>query len=71
MWRNSLADHAGAVARYKRALALGGTRRLPEIYSTAGAKLVFDPETMGELVGLVEAKIEELRESFAEAEQAA
>ena len=61
IWRASLDDQAAAVARYKAALALGGTRPLPEIYRAAGAELVFDAEPMAELVALVEARIEELR----------
>lgn len=61
VWRDSLADPAGAVARYKAALALGGTRPLPEIYRTAGARLVFDADEMRELVELVELEIARLR----------
>ena len=47
--------------QYRAALALGGTQGLPEIYRTAGARLVFDAETMGELVALVENRLSELR----------
>ena len=61
VWRASLADAPAAVRRYRDALALGGTRPLPEIYRTAGAALVFDADTMGELVSLVERRIWELR----------
>jgi oligoendopeptidase F len=61
VWRDSLRDPRGAVARYKAALALGATRPLPEIYAAAGARLVFDVEPMRELVALVEARIGELR----------
>jgi oligoendopeptidase F len=61
VWRNSLADPAAAVARYRDALSLGAVRRLPEIYSTAGARLTFDASAIGELVQLVEGRIEELR----------
>ena len=61
VWRNSLADPAAAVARYRNALSLGAVRRLPEIYSTAGARLTFDAGAIGELVQLVEGRIEELR----------
>ncbi len=61
LWRASLDDPRGVVERYKRALALGGTRSLPEIYQTAGARLIFDAEGMGELVGLVERRIGALR----------
>jgi oligoendopeptidase F len=61
IWRDSLSDYRGAVNRYKSALALGGTRPLPEIYAAAGAALVFDAKRMGELVTLVEDRIETLR----------
>ena len=61
IWRDSLRDYRGAVTRYKQALALGGTRPLPEIYAAAGAALVFDATRMGELVQLVEERIEALR----------
>lgn len=60
VWRRSLEDPARAVADYKRALSLGGTRPLPEIYREAGARLVFDAPAMAELVGLVEQRLEEL-----------
>ncbi len=61
IWRDSLDDYRGAVARYRQALALGGTRPLPQIYAAAGAALIFDATRMGELVTLVEERIEELR----------
>jgi oligoendopeptidase F len=58
VWRNSLADEALAVGRYCEALALGATRRLPELYRTAGAELTFDVSLMGDLVRLVEQEIQ-------------
>lgn len=61
VWRNSLRDQAGAVAGYRRALALGGMAALPELFSTAGARLAFDAGTLGEAVALMEAKIDELQ----------
>ena len=61
VWRHSLSDQANAVRQYRAALALGGTQGLPEIYRTAGARLVFDAETMRELVALVENRLSELR----------
>ena len=61
VWRNSLKDPAHAVARYREALALGAVRSLPDIYQTAGARLTFDAETIGELVALVEQHIEKAR----------
>ncbi len=68
IWRDSLRDHGAAVGRYKQALTLGGTAPLPEIYRTAGVKLVFDEGTMAELVGLVEGRISELRRLVATGE---
>jgi oligoendopeptidase F len=61
VWRNSITDERQAVRRYREALALGGTKPLPEIYRTAGAKLVFDEASMAGLVAEVEARIDELR----------
>jgi oligoendopeptidase F len=60
VWRNSLADHAGAVAAYRRALALGGNRTLPELFAAAGAEFRFDTAMLTEVVALVEQTIESL-----------
>ncbi|HEX6432815.1 MAG TPA: M3 family oligoendopeptidase [Gemmatimonadales bacterium] len=65
VWRNSLDNPARAVARYRDALALGAVRRLPDIYQTAGARLTFDVDTIGELVQLVESQIERARAELA------
>ncbi len=61
LWHESLRDPAAAVARYRGALALGGTRSLPELYRAAGVQLVFDEAAMAPLVALVERTIAELR----------
>jgi len=61
IWRNSLDDPKRAVARYRDALALGAVRGLPEIYHTAGARLTFDADGIGELVQLVESEIGRVR----------
>jgi oligoendopeptidase F len=61
IWRNSLSDPRDAVARYRKALALGAVQSLPEIYRTAGARLTFDADAIGELVQLVETHIERVR----------
>lgn len=60
IWRNALKDQAGAVASYRRALALGGTRPLPQLYEAAGARLAFDEKTLNEAVTLMETTILEL-----------
>lgn len=62
VWGNALQDQAGAVAQYRRALALGGTRTLPDLFAAAGAKLAFDAQTLGEAVALIEKTIEELEQ---------
>jgi oligoendopeptidase F len=54
VWANSLLDYPGAVAAYRRALALGGTASLPDLYTAAGAKLAFDAETLARSVLLLE-----------------
>lgn len=55
--RNAVADPAAAVASYKHFLTLGGTKSLPELYAAAGVRLVFDAETMAELVAFIEERI--------------
>ena len=62
VWRNALQDQAGAVAAYRRALALGGTALLPQLYAAAGAKLAFDAQTLQEAVDLSEETIEGLEQ---------
>ena len=47
-------SEAGPAQKYREALALGGTRPLPELYKAAGARLIFDSDGMAELIDLVE-----------------
>lgn len=60
VWRNALGDQRGAVAAYRRALALGSTATLPELFAAAGARFAFDTATMQEAVDLLETTISEL-----------
>jgi oligoendopeptidase F len=60
VWANALHNQKGAVASYRKALALGGTRSLPELFSAAGAKFAFDAETLKKSVDLIEQTIETL-----------
>ena len=46
IWNNSLGDEKQAVEAYRKALALGGTVSLPELYETAGVKFAFDVATL-------------------------
>jgi oligoendopeptidase F len=61
VWRNSLRDPAGAVAAYRRALSLGGTVTLPELYAAAGARFAFDAATLKEVVTLIEKTLADLK----------
>lgn len=60
VWRNSLQDAPGAVQAYRRALALGGTCTLPELFAAAGAEFRFDSQMLGELVALMEETMADL-----------
>ncbi len=60
VWANSRHDQKKAVADYRKALALGATVPLPELFSAAGAKFAFDAETLKEAVDLMEEVIEEM-----------
>ncbi|MEW6718490.1 MAG: M3 family oligoendopeptidase, partial [Chloroflexota bacterium] len=64
IWAKAIRDQAGAVADYRKALALGGMVPLPQLYATAGAKLVFDSQPLKEAVELVTGTIGKLEEGF-------
>ena len=66
VWQSSRADPAGAVAAYRRFLALGSTRPLPELYRAAGAELTFDRGRIAGLVGALEEEIVALAAEAAE-----
>jgi oligoendopeptidase F len=57
VWANALRNQAAAVAAYKQALALGGTRPLPDLYHAAGAAFSFDAEALGSVINLIEDKV--------------
>ena len=60
VWANALKDQKKAVADYRKALALGATVPLPELFATAGAKFAFDAKTLKEAVDLMEGVIGEM-----------
>jgi oligoendopeptidase F len=59
VWKNALQNQPEAIESYRRALSLGATQPLPELYKAAGAKLSFDEGTLKEAVDLIEKKIDE------------
>jgi len=64
IWRNALENQEKAVNAYRRALALGGTAPLPQLFETAGARFAFDADTLQEAVGLMESTILTLERSY-------
>lgn len=60
VWANARRDQQAAVAAYRRALGLGNTRPLGELFQTAGAKFSLDADTLREAVQLVETTLNEL-----------
>ncbi len=60
VWRNSLDDQEKALHAYRYALALGGTKSLPELYEAAGAEFRFDVPMLDSLVSLVEETLDSL-----------
>jgi oligoendopeptidase F len=61
VWRNNRQNGPAALEAYRRFLALGAVRSLPELYREAGANLVFDPVGMRQLVDMLEEEMDRLR----------
>ncbi len=61
---NALANQAGAVAAYRKALSLGGMVTMPELFAAAGAKFGFDTATVKKAVDLMEDVIGELEKKI-------
>lgn len=55
VWMNSLADRDGAIGAYRRGLALGGRKPLPELFAAAGVRFDFSEGTIAPAVAAVEA----------------
>lgn len=62
IWAHSRRDYRDAVLHYRSALALGGSRPLPELYAAAGARFAFDRDTLRQAVEVVEVEIERLED---------
>jgi oligoendopeptidase F len=60
VWANSKKDKAKALNAYKRGLALGGSRPLPELFQAADCRLAFDAGTIKPLVELVRREVEKV-----------
>ncbi len=62
LWAKSLSDRPAAIAAYKRALALGGSRPLPELFAAAGLRFDFSAETLAPLMDLIGEELAKLPE---------
>lgn len=60
VWRNYKLDPKKAVENYKKALALGYTKSIPEIYKAAGIKFDFSPAYIKELMDFVKAEYDKI-----------
>src|SRR4029077_15177792 len=60
VWANSKRDKVKALADYKRALALGGSRPLPELFSVAGCPFDFSATSIRPLVQLMRDELAKL-----------
>jgi oligoendopeptidase F len=60
VWANSKANKANALADYKRALALGGSRPLPELFHAAGCSFSFAAKTIKPLIQLAGQEMKKL-----------
>jgi len=60
LWLNSRKDTKKAIAEYRSAMALGGTRPLPELFSAAGIRFDFSPQTFGPLMRAMEDELARL-----------
>jgi oligoendopeptidase F len=60
VWANSKKDKAGALRSYKRGLALGGSRPLPDLFQAAGCRFDFSRDTIRPLVQFVGEELRKL-----------
>jgi oligoendopeptidase F len=60
VWANSRRDRSKALGQYHRALGLGGSRPLPELFQAAGCRFDFSSKTVEPLVKMVSDELAKL-----------
>ena len=60
VWANSKRDRAQALKDYQAALALGGSRPLPDLFTAAGCRFDFSAKTVEPLANLVQSELGKL-----------
>src|SRR5688572_8441578 len=63
VWANSKNDRAGALRDYRKALKLGGSRPLPELFQSAGCKFDFSAATVKPLIQLIRSELDKLEKA--------
>ena len=61
VWANSKRDRAKALRDYQAALALGGSRPLPDLFTAAGCRFDFSAKTVEPLAQLVQTELTKLQ----------
>ncbi|HSH01714.1 MAG TPA: M3 family oligoendopeptidase [Anaerolineae bacterium] len=61
IWARSQQNKPAAINAYRQALALGGTKTLPDLYTAAGAQFAFDETTVGDAINLLTSTINTLQ----------
>jgi oligoendopeptidase F len=60
VWLNYRADPRAAIDSYKRALALGASRPLPQLFEAAGIRFDFSPQNIGRLAREIATELDRL-----------
>ncbi len=60
MWLKATTDPKQALSQYRKALTLGGTRPLPELFKTAGLVFDFSEKTIAPLMKAIEQELENM-----------
>ena len=60
VWANSKRDRAKALDDYKKSLALGGSRPLPELFAAAGCRFEFSEKTIQPLAKMLNEELKKL-----------
>ena len=53
LWMQFKNDEASAIANYRKALSLGGSKPLPQLFEAAGLKFDFSEKTIAPLMEVV------------------
>jgi oligoendopeptidase F len=60
IWMRSKHNPRQALANYRAALAMGGTRSLPDLFETAGIVFDFSQKTLGPLIDALREELDSL-----------